>query len=330
MAGIVRRWLKFFYHNSKLARYYWLKIEWARRRKAMQISDVEFAQIRFRKKTGQELNLENPVTFNDKLWYLKLSNRDPLLTKCSDKYLVREYVQECGLGHILNELYAVYYDARDIDFDNIPSPCFLKCNHASGYNAKYDRNKPFDKKDFIRRFNFALTQNYYMIAREWNYKDIRPCIICERVLEDPYSAVGIADYRFLCFGGKAKAFFIGLDTAAEDGTHSKTGRRNLYDMDFNLQDVTVNYGNFPPELVPKPDNFDKMCAYAEVLSKPFPYCRVDLYNINGKIYFSELTFYPGGASNRIKPEEWAVKLGEWIDLTGYSIAADALNTDPQR
>lgn len=331
MARIFRQIQKLIYHNSKLARYYWLRRQWSERRKAMNISDIEFAKLSYQKKMGIELNLENPVTLNDKLWYLKLSNRDPLLAKCSDKYLARDYVKECGLEHILNDLYGIYNTADEIDFKQIPSPCFFKCNHTSGYNAIYDSSRPFDKRDFRRRFNFALTQNYYINAREWNYKDIKPCIICERVLEDPGSGVGIVDYRFFCFGGVAKLMMLCIGTAAEDGTHSKDGFKNTYDLDFNLLDITfLNENHFSPDLVPKPANLDAMINYAEILSKPFPHCRVDLYNIGGKIYFGEMTFYSAGCCFEISPQEWAAKMGEWIDLSGYSIAADALSTDERR
>ena len=327
MADILRRARRIIYRNSKLVRYYWLKSEWAKRRESMNISDIDFAQMHYKKATGKELNLINPVTYDDKLWYLKLSNRDPLLTKCSDKYLAREYVKECGLGHILNELYGVYDNADKIDFDKLPSPCFLKCNHASGYNAIYDRSKPFDRRDFRRRFNFALTQNYYMVTREWNYKDIKPLIICERVLEDPGSGVGIVDFRFFCFGGVAKLINVCIGTSGEDGTHSKDGTKNTYDIDFNMLNLTIKKEkHFPPELVPKPSNLDIMRNYAEILSKPFPHCRVDLYNIDGKIYFGEMTFNSGGACTDIHPQEWSVKMGNWIDLKGYTILPEALNT----
>ncbi len=319
MSGSIHALLKYTYARSKLARYLWLKWKWRQRRRSMAVSDMEFAQALYMKKTGKKLNLEAPVTYDEKLWYLKLSNRDPLLTRCSDKYLVRRYVEECGLGHILNELYGVYQNANDIEFADLPSPCFFKCNHTSGYNAIYDRDKHFDKKDFIRRFNLALQQNYYAISREWNYKNIEPCIICERVLSDPLSPVGLVDYRVFCFGGKAKMLVVGIGTCLEDGSHSGTGRRNIYDLDFNYEQVTMNYENFPPEIVPKPANYDKMISYAEILAAPFAHCRVDFYNIDGDIYFGEMTFYQGGALNNIDPEEWSIKLGDWIDLTGYEL-----------
>ncbi|MEQ8235734.1 MAG: ATP-grasp fold amidoligase family protein [Syntrophomonadaceae bacterium] len=310
--------------RSNLARYYYLKLYWARLKDSKGLNDVEYFKRRHKHITGQELDLENPVTFTEKLYFLSLSNRDPLLKKCSDKYLVREYVGDCGLGHILNDLYGVYDSAADIDFDRLPSPCILKLNHASGFNAIYDRRKPFDKRDFVRKFDFMLKQDYYWNCREWNYKHIKPRIICERLLEDDQSGLGLIDYKFMCFRGLAKALLITIDTCDATGAPNEAIRRNLYDMDFNFLPVTMNGPNIPLDLVGKPANFEEMRSYAETLAKPFPHCRIDLYNVEGKIYFGEITFFHGAGLIIFEPHEWALQLGDWIDLTGYKIAADAL------
>lgn len=322
--------LKYIYHNSTLAQYYWLKLDYAKQKNTMHMCDVEYAKMMHRKISHRELNLTNPVTFDDKLWYLKLSNRDPLLVKCSDKYLVREYVEECGLGHILNELYGVYANARDINFDKLPSPCFLKCNHTSGCNIIFDRNKPFNRRDFIRKFNFTLKQNYYVKSREWNYKNIETRIICERVLKDEKTGGLPYDYKFLCFGGVPKLLVVNIGGCQEDGQHARTFYRNIYDMNFNLLEMKDDLEVLTDGSVICPDNFELMKEYAAILAKPFPHCRVDLYNIDGKIYFGEITFYHGGGNNDIKPAEWAVKMGEWIDVSGYKIAEDAQSTNPRR
>ena len=139
----VSRLKLFIYHHDFLAKLYNIYRNY-RRDKNNSMSDEEFARMYYKQQTGEELNLENPLTYNDKLWYLKLHVRDPLLTKCTDKLLVRDYVKECGLEHILNELYGVFDDFEDIDFDKLPSPCILKYNHTSGTNTIYDSKKPFD------------------------------------------------------------------------------------------------------------------------------------------------------------------------------------------
>lgn len=304
-------------HQNKMFTWIYKKANKAKVYIYRHVSDEEYAKRHYKENTGKTLDLNNPVTFNEKLWWLKLFNRDPLLTKCSDKYLVREYVEECGLGHILNELYGVYNNADEIDYDALPEKFILKCNHASDANVICRDKTTFDRKKAAKKLNAVLNSDYYLQSREWNYKNIKPCIICERFLEDTHSGVGLVDYRFLCFGGIAKALLLGIDATTPDGSHSTTQRRNLYDLDFNLLDVTMIHDDehFPPELVPRPANLDEMRGYAEILSKPFPHCRVDFFNIDGKIYMGEMTFYHGACRNPIKPEEWARKMGDWIDLS---------------
>lgn len=282
------------------------------------LSDEKFAKIKYKENTGRKLDLENPKTFNEKLWWLKINNRDPLLTICSDKVKVREYVRKCGLGHILNEVYGVYDSADDIDFDKLPDKAFIKTNHGSGINIIWDRNKPFDINKFRKKFNRALKQNYYWQSREWNYKNIEPKIIVEKLLEDRENR-SLIDYRFLCFDGVVRMIFVDIETAAEDGSHNPYARRNVYDRNFNYLNIKVKREQFDSSIIKKPRNFDKMIEYAEKLSKPFVFCRVDLYNINGNIYFGEITFYPGGATQIVEPEEWELKMGEWIDLSSKKI-----------
>jgi hypothetical protein len=321
MSNIIRKVKKLAKKSSTLT-YYHQKLVWNRLYKNMSICDVEFVKKRYKERTGKEYNLDAPQTFDDKLTLLKLSNRDPLLTQCSDKYLVRQYVRDCGLEHILTKVYGIYEDARDINFESIPSPSFFKCNHTSGINAIYDRNKKFNKKQFIRNFNFFLKQNYYVVSREWNYKDISPKIICEEYLQSKNNEP-LIDWRFLCFDGKVKYIFADIDTCAIDGTHNPAAKRNVYDQKMNLLDVKVTREKFDPKLIEKPSKFDDMIAYAEILSKPFPHCRVDFYNIDGHIYFGEMTFYHAGCCSVFEPEHWAKIFGDCIDITGYRIALDA-------
>src|SRR5690554_805368 len=150
-----------------------------------------------------------------------------MLTKCSDKVKVRDYVKDKGLDHILNEVFGVYDNAEDIDFKKLPEKAFIKTNHGSGTNILWDKNKEFDKKAFIEKFNYSLKENYYLHSREWNYKNIEPKIIVEKVLEDEKSK-SLIDYRFFCFDGIVKMIFVDIETAAEDGTHNLHAKRNVY------------------------------------------------------------------------------------------------------
>ena len=308
--------LRKFCHKYKVLARNYDKLTWYKSRLVTAfISDSDFAIKNYQEKTGKMLNLEHPQTYDEKLWYLKIHNRDPLLTICSDKYRVREYVKQFGLGHILNELYGVYDDARDIDFSIFVEPVFLKSNHTSGDNIIYDPNKPFDRYDFTKRFNFILKQNYYVKSREWNYKNIKPKIIAEKVLRNDNGQLPL-DYKFLCFGGEPKLLYLSVNSCTEQGKHNSVGRYlNTYDMDFNLTDIDEGFAILNDGSIKKPYNFEKMKEYAAILSKPFAHCRVDFYNIDGKIYFGELTFYDSGGCNNIQPHEWDLKIGSWIDIS---------------
>ena len=302
-------------HQNKVLGRNYDKLTWYKSRlETAFISDEDFAKKNYRMKTGKTLNLEHPQTFDEKLWYLKLHNHDPLMTICSDKYRVREYVEQCGLGHILTELYGVYDDARDIDFSKFQEPVFLKCNHASGNNIIYDPQKPFDREDFIKRFNFVLKQNYYVKSREWNYKNIEPKIIAEKVLRDQNGKLPL-DYKFMCFVGEPKLLFLDIDVCTEEGEHTALNYRNIYDMEFHPVDMIETREQKNINTIQKPEGFEQMVSYAAMLSKPFAHCRVDFYNVNGEIYFGELTFYHGGGCNDIQPREWDLKIGSWIDIS---------------
>ncbi len=274
--------------------------------------DVVFAKKMYKASTGKDLNLDTPKTFDEKLWWLKLNYYTDLQRVCSDKYLVRSYVESCGLKVILNDLYGVFDDAREIDFSLIPSPCFFKCNHASGANYLYSSEKGFNKRAFIKKFNSALRKNYYYESRERNYKDIKPKIIAEKVLFNNGELP--SDYRFLCINGKPVLMMYDVDTCDMEGSHKTSAKRNIYNMDMELLDMKITRDNHNIPLDINKNQFLKMKQYSEILSKPFPVVRCDYYCINNNIYFGELTFYHGGACNIIEPIEWDYKLGSLIIL----------------
>jgi hypothetical protein len=304
----------FLYHHTITANLYNI-IRNYRRDKRNKLSDEDFARWQYKQHTGKYLDLENPKTYDEKVWYLKLHERDPLQTKCSDKCTVREYVKECGLGHTLNEVYGVYASFKDIPFEKLPERFFVKCTHTSGANVIYDRNKPFDYVYNKNEFNYWMKRDYFWGSREWNYKGLVPKIICEEILEDKNGKLPI-DYKIMCFGGEAKMLFLNIGLSTATGEHADDAYCNIYDRDFNLLPIVDERENYKGNDIVKPDNWDKMIEYAEILSKPFRHCRVDLYNVDGKIYFGEITFHHGGGCNGIEPEEWALKMGDWIDING--------------
>lgn len=277
------------------------------------VNDETFAKIIYKEATGKKLNLETPTTFNEKLWWLKFNYRHPLMTQCSDKVRVRDYIKDIGLEHILTEIEGVYSKAEDIPFDQLEGKFFIKCNHVSGTNALYDSSKPeaFDYGKFVKEFNSALSKNYYHQSREWNYKNIEPKILVEKFIETEEK---LLDYKIFCFHGEAKLMFVDMDVAAEDGKHNPYPKRNIYDRDFVLQNFTMLLPNFDENLVKKPKNLAQMLKIAEKIAAPFPFCRVDLYNNNGKIKFGEVTFYTGGATKQFSSEEVDRMVASWLEL----------------
>lgn len=286
-----------------------------KRDKRKNMSDEDFAQWMYRNHTGNYLNLENPQTYDEKVWYLKLHERDELQRICSDKALVRGYVKECGLEDILIEEYGIFSSFSEIPFKSMPDRFFLKCTHTSGTNAIFDRNKRFDYNYQKNEFNYWMKRDYSLGSREWNYKGLKPQIICEKIIEDKDGRLPI-DYKIMCFHGEAKMLFLNIGLARENGEHADDAFCNIYDRDFNLLPIKDERENYIGNDIVKPDNWDEMIKIAELLSKPFRHCRVDLYNVEGKIYFGEITFHHGGGCNGIEPKEWAYKMGDWISIDG--------------
>lgn len=303
--------MEMVYYRSKYALATFLGFIWGEER---------YAKWFYHLYTGKDLNLEDPKTFDHKLWWLKLNNRDPKLTLCSDKIAVRDYVKECGYEDILIPQLDVFTSAKELDLFKYDEEVVAKCTHNSGGHIFYDPKSNMTKKEAkkaIKRLKFILGKNAYVLSREWNYKNIPPRIVVEKLIRTKNGELPL-DYKFMCFNGEPKMLFLDLGVINADKTYNHNYPRNIYDMDFNLLPVheTRPNADFPVE---KPENFEKMVEIARTLSQPFAHCRVDLYNVDGKIYFGEITFYHGGASNKIEPEEWALKMGDWIDINSPKI-----------
>lgn len=281
------------------------------------IPDERFAQKTYKNFTGEKLNLQTPRTYNEKLWWMKIHYRNPLQTQCTDKYLVRDYVKGKGLDYILTEIYGVYDNANDIPFDDFTEEVFLKCNHGSGTNFIYDAQKKALTKGIVKAFNFDLKHSHYPLTREWNYKDIKPKIICEEVLRNSDGSLP-SDYKFMCFAGVPELLFLEGNVCDENGKRNTSGTRfvNVYDMNYSLLPISSGAPQNPGfEFSCSVDELNQMKEIARVLSEGFPHCRVDLYCVKGHIYFGEMTFYHGGACNIIRPKEWEIQMGDWIDLS---------------
>lgn len=301
-------------HKSELLKSLYAQLNTAKISLLKPLNDDIVAKINYKENTGKTLNLDNPVYFNEKLWWLKINYRNPLMTQCSDKVKVRDYIKEIGLEHILTDIQGVYDSAEDVPFENLKGKYFIKCNHVSGTNAIFDseHSEQFDKQKFITEFNKALDNNYYYQSREWNYKHIKPKILVENFIE---AESELLDYRFFCFHGRVKLIFVDIDTAADSGRHNPKAKRNIYDREFNPQNFTVGRPNFDTGLVSKPHNLDQMLKVAEKIAEPFIFCRVDLYSNNGEIKFGEMTFYPGGATQQFSSEEADLMVSSWLNIS---------------
>lgn len=294
------------------------------------MSDEEFLKKAFKVYIGDKLNLETPQTFNEKLQWLKLYNRKPEYTVMVDKYKVREYIKEKVGEEYLIPLLGVWNKVEDINFDKLPDQFVLKCNHDSGGMCICRDKSTFDVKQCKNYLNDRLKHNYYDLWREWPYKNVPRKIIAEQFIdvsstvsisdskavsvEDLQSEQGLLDYKFMCFSGEVKALFLDVGVVRGSSGHAEDYYRNVYDREFNLLPVKETRDNYPLP-IKKPQNFDQMVALAEKLSSGIPHIRVDLYNVKGKIFFGEFTFFHGsGLSNYFNPKEWDEIFGDWIRL----------------
>lgn len=256
--------------------------------------------------TGYTLNLDNPVRFTEKLQWLKYNWRDPLLTVCADKWLVREYVKDKGHGSILNDLYGVYNHVEEIDFERLPDQFVLKCNHGSGYNIICKNKNELDVKKTRKQLTRWLKETCGLWMGEWNYSKIQPKILCEKFLQNE-DGTSIHDYKIFCFGGKA--YYIQVDVE-RFGDH----RRNIYDINWNLMEFRLRYPPVPFE-IKKPVNLEEMISIAEKLAEPFCEVRVDFYCVGERIIFGELTFFHASGYQKFIPEDWDFEWGSLIDLS---------------
>lgn len=270
--------------------------------------DELYLKLLFRLRMGYKLNLDNPQTFCEKLQWLKLHNRKPEYTQMVDKYDAKRYVADIiGEEYIIPTI-GVWDRVDDIDFDKLPNQFVLKCTHDSGGIVICKDKSQLDiaaTKKLLRR---GLKKNYYWQNREWPYKNITPRIICEQYMVDE-SGYELKDYKWFCFDGVAKALFIATDR----GVKGEETKFDFYDTEFNHLPFTNGHPNASKE-IKKPAGFEQMKQLASQLSKGQPHLRVDFYDINGKIYFGELTFYHWSGTMPFDPMEWDYTFGSWINL----------------
>ena len=273
------------------------------------IPDKQMLRLQYRIKMGKKLNLTNPQTYTEKLQWYKLYYRDPLMTRCADKHLVREYLTERGFGDLLCQEYGVYDNPEDINLKALPDRFVIKTTNGSGTNIFCTDKSRIDFSDAKKRLKNWIKRDCYGLGREWAYKDINPKIIVEEYLEDKDNMYdGINDYKFMCFNGKVSYVVLDVDRYVAH-------KRSIYDADWNYIDVGTDCEKLG-DLVSKPEGFEEMKQIAESLAKDFPCVRVDLYWINHRTYFGELTFYPWTGYVVFDPVSFDRELGDKFQLPG--------------
>lgn len=278
------------------------------------LSPEKFTQKRFKRNLGYELDLNNPKTLNEKINWLKLNYSNPIGSKLADKYEVRKYIEEKIGNKYLIPLAFVTSEPKDLVPENLPDyPVIIKTNHdSSGGIVVKDKNGPINWTKIQLRLRKNMSQNYYWDNREPVYKDIKPLIIVEKLLDDGTGNFP-ADYKLHCFNGNIE--MISVDV----GRGSKNHFRNWYNKKWEKQPyqwskMLKSSSDSNSREIEKPTLLDEMIKLSEELSKEFKYLRVDWYLINNKLYFGELTLYHIGGTGPFRPESWDTKLGEKLNL----------------
>ena len=268
---------------------------------------TDFLKRMYRICMGRELDLDNPLTYTEKLQWLKLYDHRPEYTAMVDKYAVKQYVAEKIGAEYVIPLLGVWERAEDIDFDALPQQFVLKTTHDSGSYVVCKDKSQLDIPAARKRMAKFLKRKYYGNNREWPYKNVKPRIIAEAYMED--SRYGeLRDYKFFTFGGEPKVLYIAQGRGRGEPTVA-----DFFDMDFNHLPFTIDHdmAPVPPE---KPECFEEMKRLAAVLSEGTPQLRVDFYEVDGRVYFGEMTFFHCSGMEGFQPEEWGRIFGDWVQL----------------
>lgn len=271
------------------------------------LSDKTFLKLMFKAYMGKKLDLKNPGTFNEKLQWLKLYNRKPEYTRLVDKIEVKKWVADKIGEEYIIPTYKVWDNASEVDITELPEKFVLKCNHSGGNSGVFlvsDKSK-FNLEDARAKLAKVLKEDIYKLFREWPYKEVKHRIFAEKLL-----GVGVEDYKFFCYNGFVESVMVAYER--------NTGHPKFYffDRDWKLKRYNIRGKEAPEDFtMPRPENIDKMFEIASILSKGLPFVRVDLYNINGKIYFGEMTFYPASGLDPNLIPETDEYFGSLIKLT---------------
>lgn len=271
------------------------------------LPDKTYLSVYYESVFDKKLDLNNPKTFNEKLQWLKLYDRNPLYTSIVDKYDAKSIVKNLiGEEYIIPTL-GVWERYEDIDLDKLPNQFVLKCTHDSGGLFICKDKTQLDEAAMKKKIVASLKKNFFWLGREWPYKNIKPRIIAEVYMEEA-GRTELRDYKFMCFNGKVKCSFVCTERYSHDGL-----KVTFFDREWKKMPFGRHYP-VSKEEIEKPQNYEKMIYLSEVLAKDIPFVRVDFYEIDGKVYFGEMTFYPGSGFEEFNPAKWDEIIGSWLKL----------------
>lgn len=270
------------------------------------VPDGLYLRCAYRDALGKELNLHHPQTFNEKLQWLKLHDRNPLYPTMVDKYAAKEYISRLVGSEYLIPTLAVWDRAEDIAFDRLPEQFVLKATHDSGGVFICRDKEKLDQEKARQALSQRLQTDYYLPGREWPYKKVKPRVIAEPYLEDE-SGNQLKDYKVLNFGGTPRIIQLDFNRFTEH-------RKKLYSPDWQELPFEFNFPTDHTHFFPRPERLEDMLTLARKLSEGFPFLRTDFYIVGGKIYVGELTLYPASGFGKFDPESWDGILGGWIPL----------------
>lgn len=272
------------------------------------LPDKYYLKLKYYVFFHKKLDLNNPITYNEKLQWLKLYDRNPLYTMLVDKYRVKEYVEnKIGKEYVV-PLFGVWNSVEEINIEELPEQFVLKCSHDCGGIRICKDKKKFDLDEAKKFLKKQLKTNYYYDHREWPYKDVKPVVFAEKYLEDNNSS-DLRDYKFFCFDGEPKLMFV----ASDRNNANEETKFDFFDMDYNFLNIINGHPN-SIVLPDKPINFELMKKLSAELSKNIPQVRVDFYEIDGNVYFGEMTFFHFSGFVPFEPETWDYKIGEYLNL----------------
>ena len=281
--------------------------------KLLKLDDRIYLKILYKYIMNKKIDLSNPLTFNEKLQWLKLYDRNPEYTKMVDKYEAKKYVGNTIGKEFTIPTIGIYNRFDDIYFESLPTQFVIKCTHDSGGLVIVKDKTKLDIKSARKKIKKSLKRNYYYCGREWPYKNVKPRIIIEKYMANDKQKE-LVDYKFFCFNGDPKFLYV-----SEGLSDHSTAKISFADMNYKKTEFyRKDYKPFD-KLPEKPINFEKMKELAKKLAKDIPFIRVDFYEIEGKVYFGELTFYPCSGFLPFEPEKWDRKLGDMLDLPKQKI-----------